>query len=215
MANSSVHEQLVFLRKQKGLTQEELAQVFGVTNQAVSKWESGACCPDISLLPELADFFGVSIDSFFGRCEKENSFEDLTKKIKALFLKTPENECFDLAYKLAFYLHEGACSKGYKGYIPWDADKERKTDEEYYKWGSSVASEPDGVTVMKGNTVLISSQKHHHEFDGNELMDIWSEIQRYADIERLTVFLALYELTREDYNLFVDIETVADKARLG
>lgn len=54
-------------RKEKGITQEALAQVLNVTNQAVSKWESEQCFPDIQLLPELADFFGVSIDALFDR----------------------------------------------------------------------------------------------------------------------------------------------------
>ena len=55
------------LRRQAGLTQEALAQKLEVTNQAVSKWESDACCPDIALLPRLADIFGVTIDALFGR----------------------------------------------------------------------------------------------------------------------------------------------------
>ncbi len=54
-------------RKALGLTQEALAQKLGVSNQAVSKWESDQCCPDIMLLPALADAFGVSIDELFGR----------------------------------------------------------------------------------------------------------------------------------------------------
>ena len=54
-------------RKELGLTQEGLAQRLGVTNQAVSKWESGQSCPDIALLPQLADLFGITIDELFGR----------------------------------------------------------------------------------------------------------------------------------------------------
>ncbi len=54
-------------RKRLGLTQEALAQRLGVTNQAVSKWESDQCCPDIQLLPQLADAFGCTIDQLFGR----------------------------------------------------------------------------------------------------------------------------------------------------
>ncbi len=54
-------------RKALGLTQEGLAQQLGVTNQAVSKWESGQSCPDIALLPKIADLFGITMDQLFGR----------------------------------------------------------------------------------------------------------------------------------------------------
>ena len=60
-------EIIVKHRKALGLTQEALAQKLGVTNQAVSKWESGQSCPDLALLPGLADLFGVTLDELFGR----------------------------------------------------------------------------------------------------------------------------------------------------
>lgn len=50
------------LRKRKGYTQEELAEILGVSPQAVSKWENGLSCPDITLLHEIAHLFYVSID---------------------------------------------------------------------------------------------------------------------------------------------------------
>lgn len=55
------------LRKEKNMTQEALANALGVTNQAVSKWESDQSRPDIAFLPTIADLFGVSIDHLFGR----------------------------------------------------------------------------------------------------------------------------------------------------
>lgn len=55
------------LRKEHDMTQEALANALGVTNQAVSKWESDQSCPDISLLPTIADLFHISIDRLFGR----------------------------------------------------------------------------------------------------------------------------------------------------
>lgn len=63
----SIGNTITNYRKQLGLTQEALAQRLGVTNQAVSKWELDLSCPDIQLLPALADLFGISIDAFFGR----------------------------------------------------------------------------------------------------------------------------------------------------
>ncbi|MBQ9747810.1 MAG: helix-turn-helix transcriptional regulator [Clostridia bacterium] len=55
------------LRREHGLTQEGLADKLGVTFQAVSKWENALSCPDVTLLPELADIFSVSMDVLFGR----------------------------------------------------------------------------------------------------------------------------------------------------
>lgn len=54
-------------RKDLNMTQEALAQKLGVTNQAVSKWELDQACPDIQLLPLLADSLGITIDELFGR----------------------------------------------------------------------------------------------------------------------------------------------------
>ncbi|MDF2700594.1 MAG: DNA-binding protein [Haloplasmataceae bacterium] len=61
-----INEQIIILRKKKGLTQEQLAQLLGISNQAVSKWESGLNCPDIIIIPTLAEIFGVSISELFG-----------------------------------------------------------------------------------------------------------------------------------------------------
>lgn len=49
-------------RKDKGMTQEELAEKLGLSSQAVSKWETDASCPDISLLPQLCRLLGVTAD---------------------------------------------------------------------------------------------------------------------------------------------------------
>lgn len=49
------------LRTEKGLTQEQLAEKMGVTNRSVSRWETGTSLPDISLLVELAEFYGVEL----------------------------------------------------------------------------------------------------------------------------------------------------------
>lgn len=59
-------------RKEKGLTQEALANKLGVSNQAVSKWEGDVCCPDLQLLPLLADTLKLSLDELFGRESKES-----------------------------------------------------------------------------------------------------------------------------------------------
>lgn len=57
------------LRKQKNITQEELAAVLGVTPAAVSKWENNYTLPDILMLGALADFFAVTTDELLGRAK--------------------------------------------------------------------------------------------------------------------------------------------------
>ena len=53
-------------RKRLGITQDRLAEQLGVTAQAVSKWENDQSCPDITMLPKLAEIFGISTDALLG-----------------------------------------------------------------------------------------------------------------------------------------------------
>jgi transcriptional regulator with XRE-family HTH domain len=53
-------------RKAKDLTQEQLADIFHVSPQAISRWETGATCPDIELLPFIASFFKITVDELLG-----------------------------------------------------------------------------------------------------------------------------------------------------
>ena len=59
-------------RKEKGLTQEALANKLGVSNQAVSKWEGDVCCPDLQLLPLLADTLELSLGALWTRKHGKN-----------------------------------------------------------------------------------------------------------------------------------------------
>ena len=60
--NETIGNRITKFRKAKGMTQEELANILGVSSQAVSKWENDASCPDISLLPRLAKELGLTTD---------------------------------------------------------------------------------------------------------------------------------------------------------
>lgn len=67
-----IGEKIKELRKEKGISQESLAKVLGVTYQAVSKWETNVTTPDIGLIPSIASYFCVSIDELFDYKALEN-----------------------------------------------------------------------------------------------------------------------------------------------
>ena len=67
--NNKFSENLKALRREKKLSQKELAQLIGVTQQCVSEWENRNTEPTLTYLWLLADFFGISIDMLCGRAE--------------------------------------------------------------------------------------------------------------------------------------------------
>lgn len=75
------------LRKERGLTQMELAEKMGVTDKAVSKWERDLSCPDINSLPNLADVLGVSVDELMQIKQAAETPKQSVKEIVNLILK--------------------------------------------------------------------------------------------------------------------------------
>lgn len=88
-----IGDKIKSLRKQQNITQEKLADYLNISYQAVSKWENGLALPDITLLPKLASFFGVTADELldFNTDENENElkkyeeqYQELNRKGKVL-----------------------------------------------------------------------------------------------------------------------------------
>lgn len=89
--HETIGNRIAKFRKAKGMTQEELANILGVSSQAVSKWENDASCPDISLLPRLCKALGITSDELLtGKhdevklvpIEQRRSLDQLTMRIK-------------------------------------------------------------------------------------------------------------------------------------
>lgn len=75
------------LRKEKGLTQEQLSELLGVTNRSVSRWENGVNMPDFDLVIELVNYFDVSVEEFLNG-ERKNEMID--KKTEETLLKVAD-----------------------------------------------------------------------------------------------------------------------------
>ena len=63
------------LRKERGMTQLDLAEKMGVTDKAVSKWERALSCPDVNTIPKLAEVFSISVDELM-QVKAESQGED-------------------------------------------------------------------------------------------------------------------------------------------
>ena len=62
MSDKSMGEIVSTLRREKGMTQKELADMLSITDKAVSKWERNVACPDTQTIPKLAEILGVSVE---------------------------------------------------------------------------------------------------------------------------------------------------------
>ena len=96
---------LIENRHKRGITQEELAAHIGVSKGAVSKWETNSSLPDISLLPQLASYFDITIDELIGyepQMEKEEIkklYLRLSKDFSVLPFDDVLAECLETAKK--------------------------------------------------------------------------------------------------------------------
>ena len=95
----NIGETIKRLRKEREITQEEFAEMLGVSCQSVSRWEHNLCYPDIELIPTIASFFGISTDCLMGIdeiTEKEN-IEKYLERFQFAISKGGINECIAIA----------------------------------------------------------------------------------------------------------------------
>ena len=74
MDNTTLGKKIAELRRDKGMKQDELAEMLGLSPQAISKWETGQGYPEITLLPKIAAVFGVSVDYLLGRTDVKTPY---------------------------------------------------------------------------------------------------------------------------------------------
>lgn len=98
--NLNFAENLKHLRKEKGVTQEKLSEVLGVSAQSVSRWELAICYPDIEMLPAIANYFGTTVDALLSNDtrSKEQDQEIFYQTVNTLSNETTERIDFVLEY---------------------------------------------------------------------------------------------------------------------
>ena len=124
--NITIGENIKKLRNQKGITQERLAESIGVTPQAISRWESESGYPAIEYLPDLAGFFGISVDELLGvklserEARRENIYttinhiEDCGYNPTAIDLLREAHAEFPSDMKISLSLAKALCSERFE-----------------------------------------------------------------------------------------------------
>ena len=98
---------LTRLRTQKGVTQEEAAANFGVSNKTVSKWETGASLPETEYLPNIADYYGVTVNELCGR---ETAVKEIGNQIRQEYSGLSSTEAIIKSFRLAHEVVLACCA---------------------------------------------------------------------------------------------------------
>ena len=147
------------LRTQKGLTQKVLAEAVGVGDKAVSKWERGLGCPDVSLLPELSRVLGVKLEALLsGELDTNEQERGNMKKLK--FYICPD--CGNLI-TAASEAGVSCCGKTLVPVEPQKAESEakllvEKTDENWFITSSHPMTKEHHITfaaLITGDTLFL------------------------------------------------------------
>lgn len=104
MDQSKIGSFLKELRKENGLTQENLAEQLNVSNRTISRWETGSNMPDISMLVEIADFFNVSIPEIIDGERKSENMHQETRDTAVKMAEYSKNEARVGKQKVIGYL---------------------------------------------------------------------------------------------------------------
>lgn len=87
MEKQTMGDMISTLRKEKGMTQRELAEKLNVTDKAVSKWERNLSCPDIHSIPALAEALGVSVEKLMSTSKQVSREKPAPDKIIGIILR--------------------------------------------------------------------------------------------------------------------------------
>ena len=107
-------KRIVANRKRLGITQDRLAEQLGVTAQAVSKWENDQSCPDIAMLPKLAEIFGISVDALLGIAPQQSE-----TAVEAEVVTSEASSETAPGHGANWEFHWDSGRKGYLGLATW------------------------------------------------------------------------------------------------
>ena len=207
------------LRKSKGVTQEQLSEILGVSCQSVSRWENEFCYPDIELIPIIASYFGVTVDELMciHNISDKHKIEKILTEHKNLISNGKINESIKLAksgitgypanldiavcllYSLFIYCHNSSLS----------IDESREYDEEILLLANRIIRESDNIDIVLQTKSRLAF--HHCKMgrkkEGRKLYEelpsvlLCREMRILSSLDDKEKISASQDLIRKSYNL--------------
>lgn len=185
MKEINISKNIAELRKQKGVTQEQLAEALNVSPQAVSKWETNTSQPDTQMLPAIADYFEVSIDYLFYGKEIIYSeiYEKIFEKIKS-FSNQMSKEAYEDVLKIFGHAHHGITHGNLKN-----------RDTAIYDEPSHISNE-NGLSLLSGKGFGAVVTKDFFENINLHTVDLAEKLlPAFAERNNILVALAIISMS--------------------
>lgn len=203
MKEINIAKVLVNKRKEKGITQDELANYIGVSKASVSKWETGQSYPDIAFLPKLAAYFNITIDTLLGY-SPQISKEDIRKiyhSLSADFAYKPFNEvlehchviirkyfaCFPLLLQMGILILNHSM-------VPKDVNKTILLVGEARDLFIRVRKESDDIELSK-QALYMEASCHISLGEPNKALKLLKKINNVPSTPIETLLAASYQMT--------------------
>lgn len=210
--NLELGKKIAALRKMQGTTQAQLADYLMVQPQTVSRWESEGGTPDVTLLPKIASFFGISMDELFGLTDMEQidylvykysvlrdekSFDEVMKRMEIALQQAVEEETEEsrqkkeqlLAWKVHIYIQ-----------------KSRKAQEEAETILDSLLQDIDPESELRLPLTLQKNQFLIQKGEGRDVLkkvkSLWEETQNAENLHCYMMALTELDLAQEVLSLW-------------
>ena len=167
-----IGNQIKQLRLRRGITQEAMAQHFGITAQAVSKWERGVATPDIAMLPDISAYFGVTIDELFALSD-----DTRMERIQNMLWDDRYYDPAEVEANREFLLNKGKKEPENGKVYAFLAEMENHLAQEHHEKAAEYAKE-----ALKRDADLRSAHSELNMAMGGRIPD-WNGCNHYLQIE--------------------------------
>ena len=190
--SANLADNLKNLRKEKNVSQETLAAYLNVSFQAVSKWENGNTCPDISLLPRIARFYGITVDELLQveKLDEEQLYQEFMEKGRILSHNGRQQEVLELFRELYDKIPNNIGAKESLMSAYYDTDKVKYCDEiirlgtEIYNSGANMYYKGQAIRQIANTYAQTDNYEMAEKWVKKSVQIMHSQDVLYTEIDR-------------------------------